>query len=178
MAKKPKESICDSYCKGCIFSNIAAGNTLMCVYYLVTNIRRPSPAGTGCTVKQVGRGKGRWAYENNQTWNTRKKKEAKLKEAKPKEVLHKVCPCCGRPFETEYSRKIYCSSRCKNKVVQKAFNQRKKAELTITCAICGNQFTSTDGRRKCCSPECTAISRKLKYRQYDIKRGRIHEKTE
>lgn len=169
-----KGGVCDSYCKGCTYSSLTSGEQLMCAYYLITNIRRPCPAGKGCTVKATGRKKGLWAYENNQTWSGRQKREGKPAQDKPAEVLHKVCHCCGTEFETEYPNRVYCSNKCKNKVAQKAFHHRKKTELTITCVICGKQFTSTDARRKCCSSECTKENRKL----HDMNRGKRHEETE
>lgn len=160
-------NVCDRFCTGCVFLGHANGKMNLCEYFLQTGVRRPCPAGTGCTVKDAGKKKIQWKHENDQTWKNREKRE--------KQVLHKVCPRCGREFETDNSQRVYCSNQCKNKVAQKEFHQRHKAVLTITCAICGKKFTSTDGRRKCCSSECTAISRKLRYKRYDIKRGKRHE---
>lgn len=157
-------NVCDKFCKGCAFYE---PYSVTCNYFLKTGQLRPCPAGTGCTVKDTGKKKIRWKHENDRTWKNRQKRE--------KQVLHKVCPCCGSSFETENPRMVYCSNRCKNSVAQKSLLQRQKTELTITCAVCGKQFTSTDGRRKCCSSECTAISRKLTYKRYDIKRGKGNE---
>lgn len=46
---------CDSFCKDCGFSSLLCGDMLCCNYYLITENRRPCPAGFGCKVKQKGR---------------------------------------------------------------------------------------------------------------------------
>ena len=43
-----------SNCDNCVYSALlTASNTRCCNYLLVTNKRRPCPAGEGCTVKVV-----------------------------------------------------------------------------------------------------------------------------
>ena len=110
MAKN--KGICDETCKGCVFCGYLNGqNLFVCNYFLATNKRRPCPAGSGCTVKQKGKKKTTWQREADQTWQAKKKKE--------KAVLHKVCPCCGVEFETTDPRKIFCSRRCNQRIVQR-----------------------------------------------------------
>ena len=45
--KLPKPSVCDDYCKGCRHYNESYGAN--CEYMRDTGMRRPCPAGTGCT---------------------------------------------------------------------------------------------------------------------------------
>ena len=45
--KLPKPSVCDDYCKGCRHYNESYGAS--CEYMRDTGMRRPCPAGTGCT---------------------------------------------------------------------------------------------------------------------------------
>ena len=45
--KLPKPSACDDYCKGCRHYNESYGAS--CEYMRDTGMRRPCPAGTGCT---------------------------------------------------------------------------------------------------------------------------------
>lgn len=44
---------CDWYCKGCIYRGGQSGLIKCCNYYLITNKRRPCPAGDGCTVRRL-----------------------------------------------------------------------------------------------------------------------------
>ena len=71
--------LCDSYCDGCVFSQRenGAGGMRLCTYYFVTDIRRPCPAGQGCTVKQTGKKVKKWSYEHQHGWDTAHKKAAK-----------------------------------------------------------------------------------------------------
>ena len=57
-----QKSICDRYCKGCVYNaDIAGIRAGYCNYYFVEKKRRPCLAGKGCTVKK--KGKTRWAYD-------------------------------------------------------------------------------------------------------------------
>lgn len=116
MAKK--KGLCDSFCKGCVYEVYATHEQKMCNYYIATGIRRPCPAGTGCTVKKTGKKVGKWELDKVESYKRRKEKT--------KEVLHRVCPYCGTAFDTEYTTKIYCSKKCVNKVAQKAWRKRKE----------------------------------------------------
>jgi hypothetical protein len=106
-----------------VYNQVSCGDTqTLCVYYLKTDIRRPCPAGEGCTVKQKGRKKGAWEYQNDSQWAQRMY-EAKMAKAV---VRTAVCPVCGAEFETITCTKVYCSMHCKNKVTQKRYNDRRK----------------------------------------------------
>ncbi len=68
-------------------------------------------------------------------------------------VYTKVCPFCGKEFETTNNRKIYCSDECKNQ-----YNKEKKREKKVypinTCIMCGKQFTARSVRTRFCCKEC------------------------
>lgn len=116
--------LCDKFCGNCVYCQRTngEGGFRICTYFLTTGIRRPCPAGTGCTVKKVGRAKSAWAYRNASEWS-KKMLEAK----KEKAVLRKsVCPCCGIEFESTVQSQKYCSKRCRNIVAQRALYERKK----------------------------------------------------
>ena len=115
-----REGVCDSYCKGCVYNQQASGDHVtLCTYFLTTDTRRPCPAGSGCTVKQTGRKKGKWEQEKDESWKQREKTISK-------EVLHRVCPCCGTEFDTQNIRKLYCSKKCNMRKVQREFQKRKR----------------------------------------------------
>ena len=94
----------------------------LCTYFLATGIRRPCPAGTGCTVKQKGKRAGAWEYKRDSDWSRR------MYEAKAaKNVLRtKVCPHCHKVFQTTVAHQIYCNKKCKDAAANKKYLQRKK----------------------------------------------------
>ena len=57
-AKKalPVERTVDKYCAGCIYRGGQSGYLKCCNYYLITDKRRPCPAGEGCTVRKLKKG--------------------------------------------------------------------------------------------------------------------------
>jgi hypothetical protein len=130
MAKR--NGVCDRFCNGCIYNGYFDGRHTICEYYLVTNERRPCPAGTGCTVKKTGKKISRWEYEKESTWQKREKQQKQQKkiqiQTKEKGVYHRVCPCCGTEFDTTNKRQIYCCKNCKFRMAQRAWNKRKKAK--------------------------------------------------
>lgn len=53
------------YCENCVYSAVlTASTTRVCNYLLDTNKRRPCPAGQGCTVKVVRKGKRKKVAED------------------------------------------------------------------------------------------------------------------
>ena len=54
-------SVCDSYCRGCVYLGYIDGIRNCCNYMLMEDKRRPCPAGKGCTVRTTKRK----AKENN-----------------------------------------------------------------------------------------------------------------
>lgn len=131
--------ICDDFCEGCVFNQNVSGDwSTCCVYYLVTNIRRPCPAGAGCTVKKTGKKVSKWSYEDNNTWkqadNYRKQLRAERNEQLKKErhmrnARMATCPECGKEFEAYDPRRIYCSDLCKCRVEsRKRWRKLKEAK--------------------------------------------------
>jgi predicted nucleic acid-binding Zn ribbon protein len=121
---KNRKGVCDSYCKGCVFLGYATGDIKLCEYLLRTEKRRPCPAGTGCTVKQVGERKPAWVDEKDETWKAKLQRQKKLEPCKV--VFHRVCPVCGTAFDTTDGKKIYCSSKCRDAMkVRKAKAKRE-----------------------------------------------------
>ena len=69
-------SVCDRFCNGCVFKGYFNGQNLsLCEYFLRTGHRRPCPAGTGCTVKQTGSRRSKWAYQGDVTWKKRQRRK-------------------------------------------------------------------------------------------------------
>ncbi len=56
----------------------------------------------------------------------------------------KVCPVCGKSFETKYIIKKYCCSRCCYKANYSYGKKTKKA--VYNCQSCGGKMRKTDGR--------------------------------
>lgn len=113
--------VCDKFCKGCMYSSYACGEySRLCTYYLRTGIRRPCPAGTGCTVKTLGKAKGAWRYKEETDWAEKMKKAREAKQV----VRKVICKECGTEFETVSKAAMYCSRRCKNRVSQRNVYRR------------------------------------------------------
>ena len=111
------DKLCDSYCKNCVFSQNASGDWLkLCTYFLTTGIRRPCPAGDGCTVKETGKKKPHWRKEADKKWKNIKKQKTKKREKKPKpdKTVTVICRICGVPFQTTDTRRRFCSDVCRD----------------------------------------------------------------
>lgn len=143
---------CDKYCKGCVYCQLACGDTMFCcTYYLKTSIRRPCPAGTGCTVKRVGKAKGAWEYQNEAKWQKakleRERARDKARREKKKEngMYIAVCPICGAEFQTHDHRKLYCSKACSTRAKTRTNNEykrRKRNEAKSISCEAGSIATS------------------------------------
>ena len=53
--QKEKISLVDDYCIGCAFRRCLSQFGYCCDYIEVMGMRRPCPAGAGCTVKRIGK---------------------------------------------------------------------------------------------------------------------------
>lgn len=132
--------LCDRYCKDCVYAYSYGDSTAhICTYYLTTSIRRPCPAGEGCTVKKAGRKIGKWEYENTVQWEQARQRRKELwredaiqrmQEARKQYRLDRMrtltCPECGKEFMTDHPRKIYCSVTCKSRAKCRAKYWRDK----------------------------------------------------
>lgn len=54
-----------------------------------------------------------------------------LVDVKP--TYTKTCPECGRVFRTSYPQKIYCESRCHERVKKRRDYHKKKAKEDASC---------------------------------------------
>jgi hypothetical protein len=52
-----EEKVCDKYCLDCTYFGGHTESFRSCNYYLTTDIRRPCPPGSGCTVKKKAKRK-------------------------------------------------------------------------------------------------------------------------
>ena len=92
--------------------------------------------------------------------------------------MEKVCPVCGKNFESVRSQKKYCSPECLGKAQKESLKRykqayRRKKKTEKICAICGKIFTPTNRARKYCSPECAKKSFKASRRKYRRKYRQI-----
>ena len=55
--EKQPPGVCDKYCNGCVFYSGSSLTFKVCEYMLMTDHRRPCPAGKGCTVKTKRNGR-------------------------------------------------------------------------------------------------------------------------
>lgn len=104
-----------NYCNGCIYASSMGDGYIICNYFLQTSIRRPCPAGEGCTVKQTGKKLRQRQDENNATRKKEKEKmpkPPKVPKAKSVRTVTLVCRFCGASFQTTDSRRHYCSDDC------------------------------------------------------------------
>lgn len=78
----------------------------------------------------------------------------------PKHPKGKICPTCGKKFETFFNQKKFCSAKCRNKWN----NTKQNAKRTVTqitkqtaqriCPQCGKEFELTKSNKKFCSELC------------------------
>ena len=68
--------------------------------------------------------------------------------------MEKICPVCGKVFETIYKAKVYCSGECaqENALRKKRANWNKPH--SAVCPVCGVEFIWTGKRRRYCSKTC------------------------
>lgn len=75
--------------------------------------------------------------------------------------MHTVtCKQCGKDFDTNHSKKIYCSYECQREAL-KVMNRRRVSEFQKkyrnTCRWCKVEFRGGRGQRYC-SPDCKAAA--------------------
>lgn len=72
--------------------------------------------------------------------------------------MKRVCKECGKPFETNHSKKIFCTWECqrafaKVRAREYARTYQKEHKAIKTCKFCGQEFTGGRGKLYC-STEC------------------------
>lgn len=136
--------ICDSYCKDCAFGQYASGDWMMiCTYFLSTGIRRPCPAGEGCTVKQKGRKIHKWCYEDSVQWRKADEYRKRMREERTEQIRRErqiknlrisTCPECGNVFQTDSPKRIYCGDKCKNRAKSRdQYRRLQEAKAKSKC---------------------------------------------
>lgn len=84
-------------------------------------------------------------------------------------TFSKICPFCGKSFETTVSFKKYCSRNCHIKAKIERMRNNHIPFVTKTCAICGKSFETVFHNQKYCSDVCAykaALQRsKAQYRK-------------
>lgn len=77
---------------------------------------------------------------------------------KERDMIEKrICPYCGKEFESSHRTKKFCSADCCNKHYKELGRSKRAAEKvgsTIECEWCGKEFIATSVRSKYCSKEC------------------------
>lgn len=73
----------------------------------------------------------------------------------PTKSYSKICPVCGKSFETSRSTQIYCGTHCKKLANQKII---KSNVVVKKCIVCGKSFeTNKPTLIKTCSKECSYL---------------------
>lgn len=80
----------------------------------------------------------------------------------------KVCPQCGKEFETNYSKKIYCSNECQIEAKLLKRREANKAKLFLkTCPHCRHEFAPKRVNQIYCSDKCRIANKN--FHVYTIK---------
>ena len=130
-------SVCDNYCKGCIYLGKINGNAPCCQYVFMEDKLRPCPAGTGCTVRITNQeAKRRNDEERKAKEIQRMKLQAELREQKHREYLakkqaeqeekRKPCKNCGKIFLPNKDHRDHCCDECAYQYHLKTENERSK----------------------------------------------------
>ena len=127
-------SVCDSYCKNCIYVGKASWHTLCCRYVFVEDKLRPCPAGTGCTVKMTDQEVKRRAAAAKKANDIERKAIIAQKKrenyAKKRAERRKFCRYCGKEFMPTKERHFFCCSECATKYTDEN-NRRRNHERWI-----------------------------------------------
>ena len=129
-------SICDSYCRGCIYSGKSQGLPC-CQYVFMEDKLRPCPAGTGCTVRITNQEVRRRNEEERKAIAVeRMKLQAALREQKHREYLakkqaeqeekRKPCKNCGKIFLPNKEHRDHCCNECAYQYHLKTENERSR----------------------------------------------------
>ena len=152
MSAKNGRSVCDAYCRGCIYCfDYGSGGFVMCEYAIQTGERRPCKAGEGCTVrvKRKYTGKTRAKKLDRPVPDVPKGKQEKIAVDKL-EVDMRASEEAG--FGVSYG--LWRASLPEQEV-----NTGEIPEGWRVCQYCGKAYKPKQRRlTKYCSPECKEIS--------------------
>ena len=79
-------------------------------------------------------------------------------------IYKKICPVCGKEFETYYSYTKFCSTECRSAYYYNNIKAKKKVYNRV-CSVCGNTFSTTDKRKIYCSEKCTDRACKIREKE-------------
>ena len=130
------QGVCDKSCEGCVYLSQINGTVHYCSFFLDTEIRRPCPAGKGCTVKNKKNVRSLRKVIDAQvtSYMARKESATKLGQdmsecekagygarygawkatqpvqeiVKPEEEGLKECPFCGEKFKPKTKNAKFC----------------------------------------------------------------------
>lgn len=68
----------------------------------------------------------------------------------------KICPACGKGYESFKGNQIYCSAACRSREYARIARANKEKE-TRACIICGKEFHPSNHFRSYCSIECQLV---------------------
>ena len=94
-------------------------------------------------------------------------------------IFMRTCKHCGKFFETNVPRQIYCNSKCKeahaNALKKKARDQ--KAGPGTACLLCGHIIgPDRTGQAKYCSEECSREAKLKRSREQSASKGKTYKK--
>ncbi len=73
-------------------------------------------------------------------------------------LISKICPICGKEFQTRRNKQIFCSNVCRVKNRYLKYNKKEEIEKEILkkqCVFCGKEFQTTYNHQIFCSTECS-----------------------
>ena len=120
-------SVCDSYCKGCIYLGTIHKVLPWCKYLFMEDKRRPCPPGAGCTVKLTSKEVKKKAAEAKRANEIERMRITSEKNrehyAKKRAEKRKICRYCGKEFTPTKELRFFCCAECAAK--QNAENNRR-----------------------------------------------------
>ena len=72
-------------------------------------------------------------------------------------IEKRICPYCGKEFESSHKTKKFCCKECCTKYIQQQGRSKRAAEKVgsaIECEWCGKEFIATSVQSKFCSKQC------------------------
>lgn len=123
-------SICDSYCKGCIYAGVLGAETTWCKYVFMEDKLRGCPPGKGCTAKTTNQDLKRMAEQKRREQARKRKEEAQKRKELTAEQKQK---------RNEYMREFYI---------------KRRAAVLRNCRHCGTEFHPCKGKLYFCCAEC------------------------
>ncbi len=150
------QGVCDKSCEGCVYLSQINGTVHYCSFFLDTEIRRPCPAGKGCTVKNkknvISMRRVNSAYAKS--YHERLVQQAKDKSQLGQDMAECEKAGCGVRYgawkATQPVREIV----------------KPEEEGLKECPFCGEKFKpKTKNAKFCCAEhQITAYEQSEKYR--------------